>query len=129
MAKIKTLPSGKKPVQKLQDGAKAMGPSHENGGIPVVQEDSGEQVAEIEGNERVFSREDTQMMEQMCGQIVQLSAQNKQAADQAAMQLGYAVCDMISKQEDNQNGGQPTQQPGQEDMYAGANEFANSAED
>jgi len=90
-------------MQPLQDGGLAQGPSHSEGGIQVQQEDTGEPVAEIEGGERVFSREHTQMLEQAAMQIAQaMESGDEQTAQQMAMQLGFAVVEMISSQEESQ---------------------------
>lgn len=77
-------------------GGKVYGASHQEGGVPAVDANTGEQVAEVEGGERIFSREDTQAMEQMVMQIA--NAKSEQEGNQLAMQLGYMVADMIMKQ-------------------------------
>ncbi len=101
----------------MADGGMVQGPPHEQGGVEAVQEETGEPIAEVEGGERIFSIEDTQMMEQAAAQIAQLAEQDPAGADEAAKQLGYAVVKMIMKQESNQaqesqgvpgSGGQPT---------------------
>lgn len=90
-------------MQSLQDGGMAMGPEHEQGGIDVVQEDTGEPVAEIEGGERVFSQEDTAMLEESAMAIVEaMDAGDQAAAEDLAMRLGFAVVNMIAAQEQNQ---------------------------
>lgn len=109
--------------QPLAAGGKAQGPSHENGGIAVKQKGSSKPVAEIEGQERVFSQEDTATMEQACQEIIQLSAQNKQAADQAAMKLGYMVCQMIQSQEQNQQQQEGEQAQGMEQAMNGFEQY------
>lgn len=86
--------------QPLSKGGMTQGPSHEEGGVDVYQKGAAEPTAEIEGGERVFSREDTELMEEACEKII--STQDKAKADELAMQLGYAVCQMIQQQEQNQ---------------------------
>jgi hypothetical protein len=115
---VKKLPSRK---QMLANGGEIQGPSHEMGGV-AVQDPSGEQVAEVEGGERVFSTEDTAMLEQSAMQIAQLQEQNPQAADQLATELGYAVVEMIMRQEQMAQGDAAMQgaQPSPEQM---ANQF------
>lgn len=82
-------------------GGKVYGPSHQEGGVPAIDVNTGEQVAEVEGGERIFSREDTQAMEEMVMQIV--NSQNEQQANQLAMELGYMVVQMILNQIERQN--------------------------
>jgi hypothetical protein len=77
-------------------GGKVYGASHQEGGVPAVDANTGEQVAEVEGGERIFSREDTQAMEQMVMQIA--NAKSEQEGNQLAMQLGYMVAEMIMEQ-------------------------------
>jgi len=133
---------GGMPTQSLQDGGMAMGPDHEQGGIPVMQEGTGEQVAEIEGGERVFSQEDTSMLEQGAMQIIEMTDAGDQAgADDMAKRLGYAIVNMIAAQEANQSqqesqmGGGAGAAPGQpspEEMMAmeaeAMNQFATQPE-
>lgn len=111
-------------MQSLQEGGMAEGPLHEEGGIPVMQEDTGEQIAEIEGGERVFSIEDTQMMEEAAAQIQEaMTAGDRQTAEDLAMRLGFAVVNMIAQQE--QNEGQQEQAPVNEDAaMQAANSFS-----
>lgn len=85
-------------------------------------DESGQQVAEVEGNERVFSTEDTQQMEQIATQIMELQQSNPSAADQLAKELGFMVVEMIMKQEQNQQ----MQEAGM--MDEAANSFGNSPE-
>jgi hypothetical protein len=104
------IPAGQAPkfgfggqTQSLQEGGMAEGPEHEEGGIAAVQAQTGEQVAEIEGGERVFSQEDTAMLEQGAMQIIEMTDAGDQAgADDMAKKLGYAVVNMIAAQEQNQ---------------------------
>ncbi len=109
---ILALAYGGKVPQKLAAGGVAEGPDHEDGGIPVEQAGTGEQVAEIEGGERVFSQEDTAALEEAAMQIVEAQqAGDQQTSDQMAMQLGYAVVNMIAAQEQAQ--GEQEQAAGQ----------------
>lgn len=85
-------------LQKMQPGGLVQGPSHEQGGIPVV-DGSQEPIAEIEGGERIFSVEDTAQIEQMSMAIIQASQQDPQAAQAMATELGMAVVQMVAKQE------------------------------
>ncbi len=98
---------GKVPSQQqgqyLADGGVAEGPSHEEGGIPVGEQGAEEPMAEIEGGERVFSREDTAALEQAAEQIIQLQESGDQAgAEDMAKRLGFAVVNMIAAQEKSQ---------------------------
>lgn len=95
---------GKTPdKQPLAEGGLAQGPSHEEGGIAVEQ--NGQPVAEIEGNERVFSKEDTAALEAAAEQIIQLQESGDTAgAEDMAKRLGFAVVNMIAAQEENQQG-------------------------
>lgn len=96
-------PAASVPKQPLQSGGMAEGPSHAQGGIDVMQEDTGEQVAEIEGGERVFSVEDTQVLEEAAVQIQQaMQSGDKATAEDLAMRLGFAVVNMLAAQEQNQ---------------------------
>lgn len=82
-------------------GGKPQGPNHEQGGLPVVNPETGEPVAEMEGNERIFSQEDTMIMEEMAVGVMQaIDAGDQQSAMQAAAQLGMAVVDMLVGQEE-----------------------------
>ena len=94
---------GGKVDQNLSDGGMAQGPSHEEGGIDVVKKGETKPRAEIEGNERVFSQEDTAAMEQAAAQIIQLKESgDEQGAQEMATALGFAVVNMIAAQEENQ---------------------------
>lgn len=109
---------------------KVEGPSHEEGGVPAVDAQTGEQVAEIEGEERIFSREDTAMMEEAAMQIIQsVQGGDQEAADDMAKRLGYAVVEMIAAQEQNAEAQAGSAAPAPEaspDMMAAeaANQFA-----
>ena len=98
-------------IQKLQPGGAVQGPSHEMGGVPAVNAQQ-EPIAEVEGGERVFSVEDTQLLEQAAMQIMQTAQQDPAAADQMAMELGYKVVEMLVKQE-TVNPSTPPGQPGE----------------
>jgi hypothetical protein len=85
---------------------KVEGPSHAEGGVPAVDAQTGEQVAEIEGQERIFSKEDTAMMEEAAMHIIQATqGGDQESADDMAKRLGYAVVEMIAAQEQNQQEG------------------------
>lgn len=99
--RIKKLPS-KKQVRKYAEGGVIEGPSHEEGGVPAVDAQSGAEVAEVEGGERIFSTQDTQAMEQVAGQIMEIQEKSPQKADQLAKELGYMIVEMMMKQEQNQ---------------------------
>lgn len=104
---ILKLAYGGKPEsgQDLSGGAKAEGPSHEAGGIDVGAKGEGEPMAEIEGGERVFSKEDTAALEAAAEQIIQLQESGDTAsAEDMAKRLGFAVVNMIAAQEENQQG-------------------------
>lgn len=121
--RIKKLPS--KRFRQYAEGGVIEGPSHDQGGVPAVNEQTGEQVAEVEGGERIFSTEDTQQMEQIAMQVMELQQSNPTAADQLAKELGFMVVEMIMKQEQNQQ----MQEAGMGDqMDEAANSFATSEE-
>src|SRR4051812_12167727 len=89
---LKLAYGGKTPgSQKLSQGGMTEGPSHEDGGVDVYQEgqDPAEgPAAEIEGGERVFSKEDTEAIEQAAEQIIQLQEKGQQdQAEDMAMRL------------------------------------------
>lgn len=48
---------------RLQGGGKPEGPGHTAGGIKLIRSDTGEEVGEMEGKERIFSKLDTEKME------------------------------------------------------------------
>jgi len=118
-------------MQRLQDGGIAEGPSHEEGGIEVQQEDTGEPVAEIEGGERIFSVEDTDMIEQAAMAIIQsVQSGDEESAKDMAMRLGFSIVQMIAAQEQSQEKqeqemGEEMQPEGREaEAAVAANEFA-----
>jgi hypothetical protein len=81
-----------------QEGGEVQGPPHSQGGVEAVDQ-TGEAVAEIEGEERIFSVEDSKAIEQEARNILQLADQDQFMADEAAKQLGYKVTEMIVRQE------------------------------
>lgn len=84
---------------KMQEGGKVIGLSHNEGGIEVVDQE-GTPVAEIEGEERIFSVEDTEQIEAMANEIsVALDNDDQELADQTAMILGHRIVEMVAKQE------------------------------
>lgn len=109
---VRILRKGKgMPARFRQNGGGiAMGPSHEQGGIPVVTKDGSPAIDrtsgmpyEIEGDERVFSKEDTMEIDRMAIMVLKASqAGNQQQANQLALKLGYAVTKMVAEQEHNQ---------------------------
>ena len=98
MGNLSFRKSVKRPT-KYQEGGEVQGPAHSQGGMPAVEEGTGEPVAEIEGGERIFSVEDTNEMEQAARNIIQLAEQDQLQADEAAKELGYRVAEMIMRQE------------------------------
>lgn len=85
---------------KVSKGAKLKGPSHNESGIEVRQ--GKKPVAEVEGGERLFSQEDTEYMEAEAEKIRGFrESGDEEGANQAAMQLGYRIVEMIDKQEAN----------------------------
>ena len=83
----------------LANGGKAIGPSHNEGGIDAVDK-SGDPVAEIEGGERVFSIEHTTEIEEKAAEISAfVEAEDNDTADELAIVLGYRVVEMIAEQE------------------------------
>lgn len=65
--------------------------------MPVINPETGQKEAEIEGGERIFSVEDTQQMEHMAQAIA--SAGDEEQQFQAAAQLGLFVTEALMKQE------------------------------
>lgn len=112
--KVKPLP------RRYQTGGMVQGPPHEQGGVVTV-DPSGQPIAEVEGGERIFSVEDTQQMEQVAMQIMELQQTNPTAADQLAKELGYMVVEMIMRQEQNT-------QVEEAVMMDAANQFGNAPE-
>lgn len=92
---------GHNPFVRAAEGMKVVGPSHEEGGIEAQTPD-GRPVAEIEGDERIFSKEDTAYMEREARRIVTLMQQNSNQANEAARALGFRIVEMIIDQEKNQ---------------------------
>lgn len=95
----KYMTGGQMPKKSYQDGGLVSGEGampHSEGGVPTVDE-SGQQIAEVEGGERIFSIEDTQQMEQMAMAIQQ--AGSEEEAMSMASELGMFVVDAISRQE------------------------------
>ena len=84
---------------KLQDGGIAKGPSHNEGGIEVVDQEENP-VAEIEGDERIFSVDDTEEIETRVDEIsTALDNDDQELADQSALLLGHRIVEMVAKQE------------------------------
>jgi hypothetical protein len=95
------------PKKKMQDGGMmpttegvVEGASHSQGGVPAIDTNTGEQVAEVEGGERIDSVEDTQVQDQMVQAI--MNSQDEEEANQLATELGWYIVDMIQKQNQNQ---------------------------
>lgn len=112
------------PFQRAAEGMKVQGPSHEEGGIEAQTPD-GKPVAEIEGDERIFSKEDTAYMEREARRIVTLMQSNSNQANEAARALGFKVVEMLVQQEKNQR--QQEGNENQEDTQAATdamNEFS-----
>jgi hypothetical protein len=114
---------------------KVQGPSHEEGGVPAVDTQTGEMVAEIEGEERIFSTEDTSIMEEAAIEIIKATqAGDQEAADDMAKRLGYAVVEMIAAQEQNAEaqeaqGGAAAPAPSPDQMAVeAANQFTSEPE-
>ena len=83
----------------MQEGSVVAGPSHNEGGIEAVDRE-GSPVAEIEGEERIFSVEDTKEIETIANEIsVALDNDNQELADQTAMILGHRIVEMVARQE------------------------------
>lgn len=99
-------------IKSYAPGGKVDGPSHEQDGVPTIDQ-SGQQVAEIEGDERIFSVEDTEEIE---GMVVAIIDSHAEVANKLATDLGYRVVDMVQKQEEI-NPSSPTQgQPNFEEI-------------
>ena len=83
----------------MLEGGKAVGPSHNEGGIETVDKE-GIPVAEIEGDERIFSVDDTEEIESRANEIsIALSKDDQELADQSALSLGHRIVEMIARQE------------------------------
>ena len=83
----------------MADGGTIAGPSHNEGGIKTVDK-SGEEIAEIEGGERVFSIEHTEEIEAKANEISRfLEKEDDDTANELATVLGYRVVEMIAEQE------------------------------
>jgi hypothetical protein len=106
--------------RKKLPGGKVSGPDHTEGGVQV---NKGEKpVAEIEGQERLFSKENTKEIEDKCQDI--LAARETGDEDQAlalASELGFMVCEMVQLQDKNQ----AEQQPADYNEDEAINEFGN----
>ena len=89
--------------KRVQKGGKVQGPSHKEGGVPVVtaqgspatEPESGAPY-EIEGGERVFSVEDTTEIERM---VRVLNKAKGQGADKVAAKLGHFVHQAVNRQD------------------------------
>lgn len=112
------------PFTRAAEGMKVQGPSHEDGGIEA-RTPQGKPVAEIEGDERIFSREDTAYMERETRKILDYMQSDTNKANECARALGFKVVEMLVSQEKNQR-----QQEGNDDTQdteqatAAMNEFA-----
>lgn len=88
----------KKNARSFKLGGKTIGPAHEEGGIEAKV--GSKPIAEVEGDERIFSKEDTKFIE---AEIEKMKAYNEEGdvagADKCAMDLGYAVAKMVTKQD------------------------------
>jgi hypothetical protein len=92
------------------------GPGHEDAGMQVIDPATGQPQAEIEGGERIFSKEDTAALEQMAMGVQQMmDSGDEQAASEAAMQLGFSVVEMLTAQNQAQ-GEQQAAEPGMDYM-------------
>lgn len=119
---------GSFPLVKAAAGMKVEGPSHEDGGINANTPD-GKPVAEIEGGERIFSKEDTAHIEQAVKQIISMGQSSPDQAQKLATALGFEVVKMVLAQEKNQKE-QEGSDTEQEDQANGAmNSFANTDQD
>lgn len=84
---------------KMQPGGVVDGASHNNGGVPAVSPD-GDQIAEVEGGERIFSIKDTEEIEQRAAEITEaLDNKDDDLANELAKMLGHRVVEMIARQE------------------------------
>lgn len=92
-------------IKGYQTGGKVEGPTHENGGVAAMQ--NGQQVAEVEGGERIFSTQDTAQIENMAVKIEKLKEQNTEEADRMALTLGYEIVSMLKGQESSQKQQEP----------------------
>lgn len=107
-------------VNSFATGGVPSGPSHDEGGMSVVDNTTGEEKAEIEGGERIFSVEDTQAIEDMAMNILKLQQQGDEAqATELATQLGLSVVAMIGEQEQAQMEQEQVEAPIQEEVPMG----------
>lgn len=108
-----------KKARSFKTGGKTKGPSHQEGGIEAKVGDKA--IAEVEGNERIFSQEDTAFIEQEVEKIKGYHETGDiPGADKCAMDLGYAVAKMITKQDMSES---------KEEMETAAiNDFGNGEE-
>lgn len=84
-------------------GGVPQGPTHEEGGMPVIDPNTGEPVAEIEGNERIFSREDTAMMDELGAAMLQAQQDgDEESFNQMATELGIFIFEAMIAQEEAQ---------------------------
>lgn len=84
----------------MPEGGKVRGPSHADGGIEAVDQKSGAPVAEIEGDERIFSVENTEELETKALEISDfLQRDDQDTANELATVLGFRVVEMIAEQE------------------------------
>lgn len=81
-----------------ESGGMVEGPSHEEGGVSAV-DGSGEQIAEVQGGERIFSDEDSQQIEAMAQEAMAMEQQNPEQAEAAFAQLGRFVAQSMVAQE------------------------------
>lgn len=84
---------------KIQEGGKVKGPSHAEGGIETVDLNK-ETVAQVEGEERIFSVDDTKELEDRSSEIVRaLDRDDQDLANEMAMSLGHRIVEMLARQE------------------------------
>lgn len=113
------------PFQMAAEGMKVQGPSHAAGGIEAQVQ--GKPVAEIEGDERIFSKEDTAYMEREARRIITLTQSSPQQASRAAQALGFKIVEMLINQEKNQREQEGNEETGDTDQATEAmNSFGTS---
>lgn len=98
---------------------KTVGPDHTEGGINAQK--GKKPIAEVEGDERLFSKEDSSYMDEQCQNILMATESgDKPTADQLAMELGYKVCEMIQRQDARNEEQRPADY-----VESASNEFGN----
>jgi hypothetical protein len=84
-------------VRNYSKGGVVEGMPHEMGGVPTFDKE-GNEIAEVEGGEQIFSVADTEMIQEIVSRI--LNARSQEEADKLAIQLGYFIVDANQRQQE-----------------------------